>query len=58
MIAVQSGLGFLILDSRNALRMDYVMDGMIIIGLVGLALDALMRQLGTLEAASWRNKAQ
>ena len=32
MIAVQSGLGFLILDSRNALRMDFVMDGMIIIG--------------------------
>jgi NitT/TauT family transport system permease protein len=24
---------------RNALRMDYVMDGMIVIGLVGLALD-------------------
>lgn len=57
MIAVQSGLGFLILDSRNALRMDYVMDGMIVIGIVGLALDALMRQLGTLEAASWRSKA-
>lgn len=53
MIAVQSGLGFLILDSRNALRMDYVMDGMIIIGLVGLALDYLMRELGTLDAASW-----
>jgi NitT/TauT family transport system permease protein len=54
MIAVQSGLGFLILDSRNALRMDYVMDGMIVIGLVGLALDYLMRQLGSLEAARWR----
>ena len=54
MIAVQSGLGFLILDSRNALRMDYVMDGMIIIGLVGLTLDYLMRKLGTIDAASWR----
>jgi NitT/TauT family transport system permease protein len=54
MIAVQSGLGFLILDSRNALRMDYVMDGMIIIGLVGLILDYLMRQLGKLDVASWR----
>jgi len=51
---VQSGLGFLILDSRNALRMDYVMDGMIAIGLVGLMLDYLMRQLGDLEAARWR----
>lgn len=54
MIAVQSGLGFLILDSRNALRMDYVMDGMIVIGLVGLTLDSLMRRLGALEAACWR----
>ncbi len=58
MIAVQSGLGFLILDSRNALRMDYVMDGMIVIGLVGLGLDALMRRLGTLEVANWRSKTQ
>jgi NitT/TauT family transport system permease protein len=57
MIAVQSGLGFLILDSRNALRMDYVMDGMIVIGLVGLTLDYLMRQLGALEVTSWRSKA-
>jgi NitT/TauT family transport system permease protein len=54
MIAVQSGLGFLILDSRNALRMDYVMDGMIVIGLVGLTLDYLMRQLVSIDAASWR----
>lgn len=53
MIAVQSGLGFLILDSRNALRMDYVMDAMIIIGLVGLALDRLMRQLGAVDALGW-----
>ena len=53
MIAVQSGLGFLILDSRNALRMDYVMDGMIVIGLVGLILDWLMRQLGAIDAVSW-----
>ncbi|WP_459903887.1 ABC transporter permease [Desulfosarcina cetonica] len=53
MIAVRSGLGFLILDSRNALRMDFVMDGMIVIGLVGLALDRLMRGLGELEGARW-----
>ena len=57
MIAVQSGLGFLILDSRNALRMDYVMDSMIVIGLVGLALDYLMRQLGAMEATSWHKMA-
>ena len=44
MIAVQSGLGYLILDSRNALRMDYVMVGMIIIGIIGLLLDLLMQK--------------
>lgn len=53
MIAVQSGLGFLILDSRNALRMDYVMDGMIVIGLIGISLDYLMKRTGNIESAQW-----
>jgi NitT/TauT family transport system permease protein len=53
MIAVQSGLGYLILDSRNALRMDYVMVGMIVIGGIGLLLDYIMRQLMQIESASW-----
>lgn len=44
MIAVQSGLGYLILDSRNALRMDYVLVGMIVIGLIGLLLDIIMQK--------------
>ena len=49
MIAVQSGLGYLILDSRNALRMDYVMVGMIVIGLIGLFLDQIMQKLSKQE---------
>ena len=53
MIAVSSGLGFLILDSRNALRMDYVMDGMIVIGLIGMCLDGLMMRLSKLESVFW-----
>ena len=53
MIAVKSGLGYLILDSRNALRMDYVMDGMIVIGLIGLLLDNLMWRLGQIESTQW-----
>jgi NitT/TauT family transport system permease protein len=53
MIAVQSGLGYLILDSRNALRMDNVMGGMLVIGVIGLALDTIMRMLGRLGAANW-----
>ncbi|MCW8957007.1 MAG: ABC transporter permease [Gammaproteobacteria bacterium] len=49
MIAVQSGLGYLILDSRNALRMDYVMVGMIVIGQIGLLLDLVMRKFSRLK---------
>jgi NitT/TauT family transport system permease protein len=53
MIAVQSGLGYLILDSRNALRMDYVMVGMVVIGVIGLLLDYIMQQLMKIESAAW-----
>ena len=53
MIAVRSGLGYLILDSRNALRMDRVMAGMIVIGIIGLLLDLLMRRMGQLASTSW-----
>ncbi len=58
MIAVQSGLGYLILDSRNALRMDYVMDGMIVIGVIGLLLDFVMKQLGKVESAGWATRSR
>ena len=54
MLAVRSGLGYLILDSRNALRMDYVMVGMIMIGLIGIALDELMRRLASLHPSLQR----
>ena len=53
MIAVQSGLGYLILDARNGLRMDYVMNGMIVIGLIGILLDSIMRRLGQIDSAAW-----
>lgn len=54
MIAVRSGLGYLILDSRNALRMDDVIVGMIIIGLIGLLLDCIVKQLGKGNASVWK----
>lgn len=57
MIAVQSGLGYLILDSRNALRMDYVMVGMIVIGIIGVMLDWVMLWLGRLESTAWARKS-
>ncbi|MCA1961288.1 MAG: ABC transporter permease [Desulfomonile sp.] len=53
MIAVKSGLGFLILDSRNALRMDYVMDAMIAIGVIGICLDRVISQLSRIKSVSW-----
>ena len=56
MIAVQSGLGYLILDARNALRMDYVMDGMIVICAIGLFLDYLMKRVGDIESTRWGSK--
>ena len=38
MIAVNSGLGYLIIDARNAgKRYDLVVAGMVVIGLIGLA---------------------
>ncbi len=58
MIAVQSGLGYLILDARNGLRMDYVMDAMIVIGLIGLLLDYIMRRLGRIDSTAWAGVEQ
>jgi len=55
MIALRSGLGYLIIDSRNAgNRYDLVIAGMILIGVIGLLLDGGMRLLEGLELVRWR----
>jgi NitT/TauT family transport system permease protein len=55
MIALRSGLGYLIMDSRNAgNRYDLVIAGMAIIGVIGLLLDGLMRGLEGLKIVRWR----
>jgi len=55
MIALRSGLGYLIIDSRNAgNRYDLVVAGMVIIGLTGLLLDGAMRRLERLKVVRWR----
>jgi NitT/TauT family transport system permease protein len=55
MIALRSGLGYLIMDSRNAgNRYDLVIASMIIIGLIGLLLDGLTRLLERLKTVKWR----
>ncbi len=54
MIAVNSGLGFLIVDARNAgNRYDLVVAGMVMIGLIGLVLDVSMRQLEKMRVLKW-----
>jgi NitT/TauT family transport system permease protein len=54
MIAVDSGLGYLIMDSRNAgKRYDLVIAGMLLIGLIGLALDTGVRRLERMRSIRW-----
>jgi NitT/TauT family transport system permease protein len=54
MIAVSSGLGFLIIDARNAgNRYDLVLAGMLIIGVIGLLLDMGMRSLEKVKSFRW-----
>lgn len=45
MIGTQSGLGYLIVDARNSMRLDLVIAGIITIGFTGLLLDKLVRIL-------------
>lgn len=53
MIAVRSGLGFLIVDARNGLRMDLVVMGMIVIGAIGIGLDVIFARLAKIPAVRW-----
>lgn len=54
MIAVNSGLGFLIIDARNAgNRYDLVVAGMVIIGVIGFLLDVGMRSLERVKSFRW-----
>jgi NitT/TauT family transport system permease protein len=54
MIAVNSGLGYLIIDARNAgKRYDLVVAGMALIGAIGLLLDLLVRRLEKFDEVRW-----
>ena len=55
MIVRSSGLGFMIIDARNAgNRYDLVIAAMVIIGIIGLLLDVGMRRLEGLNSVRWR----
>lgn len=53
MIAVDSGLGYLIMDARNANYYDRVVGAMITIGLIGILLDTGMRRLERIDEVRW-----
>jgi NitT/TauT family transport system permease protein len=60
MIAVDSGLGYLVIDSRNSgKRYDLVVAAMLLIGLIGLILDISFRRLEKMKSVRWgfRNAA-
>lgn len=53
MIAVPRGLGSLIIDARNGLRMDLVVVAMVVIGAIGIILDRLLVQLTRVKSVRW-----
>jgi NitT/TauT family transport system permease protein len=54
MIAVNSGLGYLVIDSRNAgKRYDLVIAAMLLIGVIGLGLNLLVARIERLRAVRW-----
>jgi NitT/TauT family transport system permease protein len=54
MIAVDSGLGYLVIDSRNSgKRYDLVVAAMLMIGVIGLLLDVAFRRVERLKTVRW-----
>ncbi|MDX6695205.1 MAG: NitT/TauT family transport system permease protein [Blastocatellia bacterium] len=53
MIAGRDGLGFAVWDARNGLRMDLLVAGMIVIGLIGVLIDRILLRLTRIESLRW-----
>ena len=54
MVAVDSGLGYLVIDSRNSgQRYDLVVAAMLMIGVIGLVLDLGFRRLEKIKSIRW-----
>jgi ABC-type nitrate/sulfonate/bicarbonate transport system permease component len=45
LVAATNGLGYLINQGRSVFRSDYIVVGMLAIGLIGLVLDAMLRSI-------------
>jgi len=48
LVAAPSGLGYMINNARTLFRSDYILLGMVLIGILGLLLDFVMRKLALL----------
>lgn len=57
MVGAQSGLGYLIIDSRNNLRADILFADIIVIGFIGLILDMLLKAAEKQILKSWGGAA-
>jgi NitT/TauT family transport system permease protein len=53
MIAGQDGLGFAVWDARNGLRIDLLAAEMLVIGLIGVALDRVLVGLTRIPSVRW-----
>ena len=53
MIAGRDGLGFAIWDARNGLRMDLLVGGMIVIGVIGMVIDRVLMRLTRIRSVRW-----
>jgi len=53
MIAGRDGLGFAVWDARNGLRIDLLAAAMVVIGVIGAALDRLLVQLTRIPSVRW-----
>jgi NitT/TauT family transport system permease protein len=53
MIAGRDGLGFAIWDARNGLRMDLLVAGMVVIGVIGVVIDKILVQLTRIPSVRW-----
>jgi NitT/TauT family transport system permease protein len=53
MIAGRDGLGFAVWDARNGLRIDLLAAAMVVIGVIGAALDRLLVRLTRIPSVRW-----
>jgi NitT/TauT family transport system permease protein len=53
MIAGRDGLGFAVWDARNGLRTDLLVAAMVVIGLIGVALDRVLVRLTRIPSVRW-----